>query len=130
MQRNAAIAIVLSMLLSGAAAHAHHGVAGYDMREVRSLAGVVAKWDWKSPHTWLTLTVGAAGSEQTWEIEGAPPQWMSGQGWTPASLAAGEHVTVTYHPSRQVANAGILMEVERASGEVLKVNRPARLGGP
>lgn len=130
MQRKMANATVLALLAASAAAYAHHGVSSYEMREVLTLTGVVAKWDWKSPHTWLTLTVGDEGSEHTWEIEGAPPGWMSGQGWTPESLAAGERVTITYHPSRTIANGGILMEVERASGEVLKVNRPARLGGP
>lgn len=112
-------------------AEAHHGVSQYDMRAVRTLGGVVAKWDWRSPHTWLTLTVAADdGSTQRWEIEGAPPGWMQGQGWSPESLAAGEAVEVIFHPSRHDPRAGILMEVARASGEVLKVNRPARLGGP
>jgi hypothetical protein len=129
MQRKTAVAI-LTTLLGPMAALAHHGVASYDMREVRMLEGVVVKWDWKSPHTWLTLRASDGSDEQTWEIEGAPPQWMSGQGWTAESLASGERVTITYHPSRQLANGGILMEVARAGGEVLKVNRPARLGGP
>jgi hypothetical protein len=129
MQRKTTIAAALSAWLSGAA-HAHHGVAGYDMRDVRELTGTVVRWDWRSPHTWLTLRSTDGGAQLTWEIEGAPPQWMSGQGWTPESLRAGETVTITYHPSRQLANGGILMEVERADGAVLKVNRPARLGGP
>jgi hypothetical protein len=57
---------------------------------------------------------------------------MEAQGWTPESLKTGEAVTVTYHPARGVNGdyAAILMEVRRDSGEVLKVNRPARLGGP
>lgn len=115
----------------GAAARAHHGVSSYDMREVRHLQGMVAKWDWKSPHTWLTLVVTADdGSVQTWEIEGAPPQWMAGQGWLPESLSAGEAVAITFHPLKIATSGGILMEVARADGEVLKVNRPARLGGP
>jgi hypothetical protein len=100
------------------------------MREVRTLQGVIVKWDWRNPHTWLTLAVSVDGAQQTWEIEGAPPQWLTGQGWSPASLADGETVAIMYHPSRATANGGILMEVARSDGEVLKVNRPARLGGP
>jgi hypothetical protein len=110
---------------------AHHGVARYDMRVVATLYGVVERWGWQSPHTSLTLAVERDGGTEIWEIEGAPPGWMSRQGWSPESLAAGEAVTITYHPVRQQpARAGILMEVARADGEVLKVNRPARLGGP
>ena len=105
---------------------AHHGVSTYRMDVVETLAGEVAAWSFGSPHTWLTLRVEGA----TWEIEGAPPRWMSGQGFTPESLAAGEPVTITYHPHRNAPQAGILMEVRRADGSVLKVNRPASLGGP
>jgi hypothetical protein len=124
-----------SSLLAGAAlaaalfalhAFAHHGVSTYRMDVVETLDGVVTQWTFGSPHTWLTLGVGGA----TWEIEGAPPRWMSGQGFTPESLTAGEAVTVTYHPHRSAPQAGILMEVRRADGSVLKVNRPASLGGP
>ena len=134
MQRNAGVVAALALgaatFVASSSANAHHGVASYDMREVRTLDGVVVKWDWKNPHTWLTLAASVDGAQQTWEIEGAPPQWMTGQGWSPESLAAGEAVVIVFHPSKSAANGGILMEVTRRNGEVLKVNRPARLGGP
>jgi hypothetical protein len=117
--------VVLAVALPGAGA-AHHGVSTYEMAVVRTQEGIVARWDFGQPHTWLTLGVDGA----LWQIEGAPPHWMSGQGFTPESLAVGERVTVTYHPHRRTAAAGILMEVRRADGTVLKVNRPASLGGP
>jgi Family of unknown function (DUF6152) len=120
--------VLVAGLAAGLAgvALAHHGVSTYRMDVVETLAGVVASWDFGSPHTWLELRV--AGS--IWEIEGAPPRWMSGQGFTAESLAAGESVTITYHPHRSEPQAGILMEVRRADGSILKVNRPASLGGP
>jgi hypothetical protein len=107
-------------------ASAHHGVSTYEMTVVRTLEGAVARWDFAQPHTWLAVEVDGV----EWQIEGAPPRWMSGQGFTPASLAPGERVTVTYHPHRRTPTAGILMEVRRADGTVLRVNRPASLGGP
>ena len=107
-------------------AFAHHGVSTYRMDVVATLDGVVASWDFGNPHTWLTLRVDGA----SWEIEGAPPRWMTGQGFTPESLSVGDAVTITYHPHRSRPQAGILMEVRRADGSVLKVNRPASLGGP
>jgi hypothetical protein len=126
----ASFATGCAVLLIGGAGTAHHGVGSYDMREVRELAGTVVAWDWKSPHTWLTLETDAGGAPQTWQIEGAPPQWMSRQGWTAQSLAAGDRVAIVFHPRKDAPYAGILMEVRRDDGEVLKVNRPARLGGP
>ena len=118
--------------LAAPAVLAHHGIARYDMDTVLTLEGIVDEWGWQNPHTSLTLHVARDVEIVVWEIEGAPPRWMDGQGWTPESLEAGELVTITYHPSRRSGPgyAGILMEVERASGEVLKVNRPKRLGGP
>lgn len=120
------------LLLAGlpVAAYAHHGVGAYDMRTVLTADGVVDAFIWQNPHTALTLRVGDPA--QRFHIEGAPPRWMEGQGWTPESLTAGEAVTVTYHPARRDGGnyAAILMEVRRANGAVLKVNRPASLGGP
>lgn len=120
---------VLSLLYAAGAA-AHHGVAAYDMATVHTAEGVVEQWRFESPHTALALRVD--GQAETFMVEGAPPRWMQGQGFTPTSLAKGERVTVTYHPARRAGGnyAAILMEVRRASGEVLKVNRPASLGGP
>lgn len=119
-------AVALAAAALAGRALAHHGVTTYRMDVVEQQQGTVATWSFDSPHTWLTLEAGGV----TWEIEGAPPRWMSGQGFTPSSLAAGEAVTVTYHPHRSTPHAGILMEVRRADGTVLKVNRPASLGGP
>ena len=134
MQRNAfrvATATIIALLCAASPfATAHHGVSSYDMGVVRTLEGVIVKWDWKNPHTWLTLAVTADGEQQTWEIEGAPPQWMTGQGWSPESLAVGEAVSILFHPVKTPTNGGILMEVARSNGQLLKVNRPARLGGP
>lgn len=120
------LAVALAAHAFGGPALAHHGVSTYRMDVVETLDGVVAAWRFGSPHTWLTLRVDSA----IWEIEGAPPRWMSGQGFTPESLAAGEAVTIIYHPHRSTPRAGILMEVRRSDGRVLKVNRPASLRGP
>ena len=125
---------VAALLLAGVplAALAHHGVSRYDMQTVSTLEGVVEKWGWQNPHTSLTLRVERDGETRSWEIEGAPPSWMSGQGWTPESLTPGERIAITYHPARSGDYEwdGILMEAARADGTVLKVNRPRSLGGP
>jgi hypothetical protein len=127
--------VTLSILaaLQGGRVLAHHGIAAYDMKVVDTMDGVVEAWDWQNPHTSLTLRVTRDGGEsRSLAIEGAPPRWMEGQGWTPGSLEPGERVVVTYHPARRVGSeyAAILMEVRRENGELLKVNRPAHLGGP
>jgi hypothetical protein len=118
--------------LQASAALAHHGVAAYDMKVVETVDGIVEVWRWQNPHTSLTLRIARNDGTEHFAIEGAPPRWMQGQGWTSESLATGERVTVIYHPARDAdaEYAAILMEVRRANGEVLKVNRPSWLGGP
>jgi hypothetical protein len=126
------LSLLLPFALQAPQALAHHGVGAYDMTVVLTADGIVENWAWQNPHTALTLRVTLDGATRAVEIEGAPLGWMQGQGWTGESLTVNEPVTITYHPTRRAGPgyAGILMEVRRASGEVLKVNRPARLGGP
>jgi hypothetical protein len=133
MHTRLASALLASLSLAASSALGHHGVSAYDMAVVDTAEGLVEAWEWQNPHTSLTLRVRRDGRAQAFQIEGAPPRWMEGQGWTPASLTEGEAVTVTYHPARRPDSGGyeaILMEVKRADGSVLKVNRPASLGGP
>jgi len=127
-----ALAIGVLVAIAAPAVLAHHGVSRYDMDTVLTLEGIVEAWGWQNPHTSLTLRVEHDSETDTLEIEGAPPRWMTGQGFAPESLETGEPVTITYHPARHSGPgyAGILMEVERANGDVLKVNRPKWLGGP
>ena len=129
--------MVLSMLaaLHATAAFAHHGVAAYDMKIVETVDGVVEAWDWQNPHTSLTLRVRHtdSGESRSFPIEGAPPRWMQGQRggrlcrsrW---ASACSSPITRAHRADSQFA--AILMEVRRENGEVLKVNRPAYLGGP
>jgi hypothetical protein len=123
--------IFLCFLAAAVPIAAHHGVSTYDMQKEAVLEGTVKEWRWGNPHTWLYLTVtGGDGKTENWSIEGAPPNWMTGQGWTTTSLKSGEKVSIKFHPSRLEPKGGILMEVHQSDGKVLKVNRPARLGGP
>jgi hypothetical protein len=117
------IALILLLLI-------HHGVSLYDMSKEVVLTGTVKEWRWGNPHTWLSLESVSEGKVQIWEIEGAPPNWMTGQGWSNTSLKAGEKISIKMHPLKKQANGGILMEASRSDGSVLKVNRPASLGGP
>lgn len=122
----ARVTAVATALVLAATAFAHHGVSTYRMDVTLTLEGLVESWDFGNPHTRLKLRV----EDSVWEIEGAPPRWMTGQGFAPESFRVGDPVTIELHPHRNQAQAGILMEVRRTDGTVLKVNRPASLGGP
>ena len=128
-----AAVLVGACLLASVPLFAHHGTSTYDMNTEISLSGTVKEWTFGNPHTWLWLTV--SGSAQEWSIESAPPNYLTGQGWTPSTLKSGETVTVLVSPLRGEPRRAILLEVKRSDGTTLIVRprgsfgRPARIPG-
>ena len=124
-----AFALLLSPVVTSSA---HHGTSTYDMNTEISLTGVVKEWTFNNPHSWLWLTVSSPRNEE-WSIEGAPPNFLLREGWSPTTLKAGEKLTALISPLKGEPKRGILLEVKRASGETLimrprgSFGRPARL---
>jgi hypothetical protein len=132
LQASTASVLVLSAcVLYGAAVSAHHGTSLYAMEKEVGLTGTIKEWRWLSPHTWLDLTVTtASGRVEEWNLESAPPGYLARQGWSETTLAPGEKVSVTICllKAPEGSKAGILLEVARASGEVLIVRPPGSFG--
>jgi hypothetical protein len=112
-------------LLAAAPAAAHHSPAAFDMARQVTIAGTVASFEWANPHAYLSVRDDADG--RTWLIELVSPANLRQYGWTAATLAKGDRVTVMASPSRTPErNTGFLQSIEKA-GSVLYVN-PARAG--
>lgn len=109
---------------------AHHGTSTYDMNTEISLTGTVKEWTFGNPHTWLWLDVPGSSRSEEWSIESAPPNYLTGQGWSAATLKAGERVTVLISPLKSEPKRGILLEVKRSSGETLMVRPRGSFGRP
>lgn len=114
---------------------AHHGTSTYDMNVEIRLTGTVKEWTFGNPHTWLWLTVPRSDAPiEEWSIESAPPNYLTGQGWSPSTLKAGEKLTAVISPLKGEPKRGILLEVQRSDGKTLVVRprgsfgRPARVG--
>jgi hypothetical protein len=123
----------LILSLCAAAAHAHHGTSEYLMTVEISLTGTVTEWTFQNPHSWLRLDVpGPDGAVTEWSIESAPPAYMDQQGWSAASLARGEEVTILISPLRNdnEPDRGILLEIHPANGQALIVRPRGRFGRP
>lgn len=123
----------LVVVLSGGQLSAHHGTSEYVMTEEISLTGNVVEWTFGNPHTWLMLDVAVEdGARVRWSIESAPPNYMTGQGWSASSLEAGEEVTVLVSPLRDAdePHRAILLEIDPADGEGLIVRPRGRFGRP
>ena len=126
------LSLILVVLLAGAATFsAHHGTSAYDMSTEISLSGTVKEWTFGNPHTWLWLTVPSPQNPaDEWSIESAPPNYLTGQGWSPSTLKVNEKLTVVISPLKGEPRRGILLEVKRNNGETLVVRPRGSFGRP
>lgn len=103
---------VLLLCFAAGAAHAHHSFAIYDANNPRQLEGEVREFRWSNPHSWIFLTVPEGDQSKVWEIELGPVNMLSRQGWTRTSLAAGDRIKVTVHPTHDGTAVGRFIDFE------------------
>lgn len=88
-------------------AHAHHSAASFDSERVVELTGVVKRFQWTNPHTWIQLLVQGDGDGQVeWSIEAGGPNSLARQGWRPSTFSPGDQVTIRIRPMRNGAPGG------------------------
>jgi len=85
------------------------------------LEGVVKEFDWRNPHSWVTLTVvnPETGVAEDWLLEARAPAALIRRGWTQDSLKPGDTVAVTVRPLKSGGTGGLLRGVEFPDGSVL-----------
>ncbi len=96
LRQSVALGFALSV---GASASAHHSTSMYDLRTTRMIEGVVTDYEWANPHVYISVVADA--DHAVWQIEAFPPSGMRRLGWSPKSLALGDHVVVLVHPGRR-----------------------------
>ena len=92
----------LGLLALAAPSNAHHSfIATYFDDQRVQIEGTVVQFLLRNPHSFLHVEVeDANGAMQTWAIEWGAGSQLNGQGITPTSLKAGDHVVITGSPSR------------------------------
>lgn len=123
---------VLGLLLTAAAAQAHHSFAAqYDAEKAVTITGTVAKVDWTNPHVHFYVDVkGTDGKVVQWVFEGFPPNMLVRQGWKrDETLKAGTTVTVTGWLARIEPNVGAARQITFADGRKMVAGPPAGTGG-
>ncbi len=112
---------LLGTLLAGVAtlALAHHSYSAFDMSGEKTLSGVVKKFDYTNPHSWIWLDVkNDQGGVDTWGIEGMSPNYLSRRGWNRQTLKPGDKVTITFHPTKEGLGGSFVSGVKE-NGEKL-----------
>jgi hypothetical protein len=87
-----------AILLTAAAlpAVAHHSFgAEFDRNAPVHLEGVVVRFEWVNPHSWLVIDVTKEdGTVEQWRVEGGAPSALLRRGWNRNSLPPGTQVIV------------------------------------
>ena len=117
--RRIAGAVVAAGCLAAASAAAHHASAPfYDESRSVEARGVVTRFEFTNPHSFLYLEGTADdGSTVNWEIEMGPAVVMSRRGWTPDTISAGDEILAVGRPSRAPGTWGMCCaELTRPDG--------------
>ena len=101
---------------------AHHGVAPhYDASKPVTLEGVVAKFDFINPHSFVYIdVVDAAGNTQTWSCEMASRSVLSRNGLTAERFQVGAKITIHGDAARHKATGCQVRTAQFADGTVLR----------
>ena len=112
---------VLAMFVFGIAAYAHHSFAGtYVQDKTITIVGKIAEFNIRNPHSFISIeVVGKDGKVTRWGCEWGGVTQLSEGGVTRFTLKIGDKLVVDGAPSRDAAEAKIL---------VSKVTRPAANG--
>ena len=111
---------LLASLAAGAAtlALAHHSYSAFDMTGEKTVSGVVKKFDYTNPHSWIWLDVkNDQGGVDTWGIEGMSPNYLGRRGWTKHTLKPGDKVTVVIFPLKNGEKGGTFLRCTLPDGK-------------
>src|SRR5258708_6396119 len=92
---------LLSVLLVTATLAAHHGFAAFDTKTVVTYKGTVTDFHFVNPHSVVEFDV----EGQNWKVELSSAGRLAAKGLTPASLEAGDTVTVSGYRARNGARS-------------------------
>ena len=111
----AGAALAASLLLTPALAH--HSAAMFDDQVELTLTGVVTRFDYLNPHSWLYVDVeNDDGTNTEWGFElGAPPR-LRREGISPNFWQPGDAVTIKTNPLKDGRPAGNLRGAIDAEG--------------
>lgn len=115
-----AAAVVGALALFSFPSHAHHSYAAYDTKLTQTVSGTLKELDWNAPHAGVRVAyVDGQGAMQEVSVTTGSPAVISRQGFKPKDFQVGLKVTMSWHPNRNGAPGGELIELKLEDGRVL-----------
>jgi hypothetical protein len=107
---------------------AHHGWVDFDEKAEVKVSGTVTAFYFFNPHCVVEFDVqDDNGHMQKWQGEFASKGELSRKGWTPASLGAGDKLTLTGHPAKDGSRSIHVIAIRMPNGEMkLGLDKPER----
>jgi hypothetical protein len=126
---------ILGLIVASHPALAHHGTGiSYDLvHPPITLKGTVTEFRWKNPHVSVFVDVkDASGKVVNWGLEGNSIVNHARDGFSAATLKAGDEVTALVYPSKVPNNpAAVIAHITLANGKsVLQFQRDTPGGRP
>lgn len=97
---------------------AHHSFAAeFDDKQPVKLDGVVVKFDFMNPHSWIYLDVkNSDGVVVRWSVETGSTNALFRRGWRKDSLRAGDHITIDAFRAKDGSNTANASTVKLPDG--------------
>jgi hypothetical protein len=124
------IAIASIALETSDSAQAHHSAAPhFDLQKSISVEGVVTKFAFVNPHSYVFFDVqGAGGKQEHWRCELAARTALEQLGWTAKTFAPGRKIVFKGAPARREANVCYLTSYIGPDGAEVRTREDS--GGP
>lgn len=129
--KSVALLLVTGSLAVCLPTFAHHGNVAYDeSKEVTLKDATVTKFAWANPHSIITFDVkDSNGKVVHWAGELGSPSALSLLGWTKASVAPGDVITIYIHQSKTGNPVGRIAHIALPDGTQLRDSSGGGGGG-
>jgi hypothetical protein len=118
--------ILLALAFITSAAFGHHSFAMFDKNRNVELVGVVTRFEWTNPHSYIVISVTQNGKTQEYTIEtGAPGSLIRlDDRWRSDIIKPGDKVKVVINPLKSGEPGGALVDLITPDGHVLGQHAP------
>ncbi len=113
------LAIVWMLLSVAGPVSAHHSNSAFYVEKIIEVHGVITKWEWINPHTFISVIVDDKGTKVDWTIEGRAPGVLRRAGWERDTLKVGENITVFCSPAKDNSHVCLTARVVKGDGTIL-----------